>query len=77
MHPADIKAALSKKNVSAAKIADELHVSRTAVSNVIAGRSTSARIANRIATIIGKPVQDIWEPQPTIRRTKEQLRQTA
>ena len=31
MHPADIKAELGKKNISAAKIATELSVSRTAV----------------------------------------------
>lgn len=70
MHPADIKSELAKKDFTAAIIADELGVSRTAVSSVISGRSKSARIAKRIAEIIGKPIDEIWEIKTGLRRNR-------
>ena len=77
MHPEEIKAALRMRGVTSAQIADALDVKPQTVSSVIHGRGTSARIANRIADIIGKPVHDIWEPQPTLRRTPEEIRRSA
>jgi len=77
MHPADIKAELEKKNVTAAAIADELGVSRTAVSNVIKGTTRSDRIRKHIAQVINKSVNSIWAPTPSLRRTSAEIRRSA
>ena len=60
MHPADIKAALQKANSSAAQIARELDISETAVAHVIYGRSSSLRIASKIAERTGIDIHLIW-----------------
>lgn len=60
MHPANIKAALEIYGTSQTEIANELGVSDSAVNLVITGRSTSRRIANAIATKIGKSIDEIW-----------------
>ncbi len=72
MHPEQIKAAMRMNGVTSAVLADELGVSSVTVSQVISGRSTSKRIANRIAQIVGQPVEVLWPPQPrlVLRRTK-------
>lgn len=77
MHAEEIKAALRMAGVTASQIADDLGVTPQTVSGVIRGKTTSSKIANRISEVIGKPKDEIWEPQPLLRRTKEQLRQTA
>lgn len=60
MHPADIQAALKKKGVTQRAIAGELEVSDVTINNVISGRGTSRRIANLIARLIDKDVEEIW-----------------
>lgn len=60
MHPADIKAALQKRNSSQAKIADTAQVSRAHVSYVIQGRSKSRRVADIISRVTGLPVDRMW-----------------
>ena len=72
MHPEEIKAAMRMVGVTPAALADELSVANSSVSQVISGRATSARIATRIAQIIGKPVDVIWPPKPklVLRRAK-------
>ena len=72
MHPEEIKAAIRMKGTTPAAIGDELHVSRSMVSHVINGNAKSARIAQHIADLIGKPVAVIWPPKdkPVLRRTR-------
>jgi len=72
MHPEEIKAAMRMKGITPTALADELKVANSSVSQVISGRATSARIAGRIAEIIGKPVEFIWPPKnkPVLRRMK-------
>lgn len=82
MHPAEIKAALEMRGVSQLDIAKQLrgakrrHISATAVSLVIHGRSRSQRIENRIAAVIAKPPHEIW-PQwhgPNAKQRKRPMR---
>lgn len=68
MHPEEIKAALRMRGVTPAALADELEVAPSTMSQVISGRSTSARVMGRIAAIIGEPVTTIWPPKPTLSR---------
>jgi lambda repressor-like predicted transcriptional regulator len=63
MHPERIKAALRMKGFTPTALADELGVANSSVSQVISGRTTSARIAGRIAQILGKAVDAIWAPK--------------
>lgn len=60
MHPADIKALLEKAGYTQIKLGRELKVSDVMVNHVIKGRSTSRRIAKRIAQITGKTLNDLW-----------------
>ena len=60
MHPADIQCALKKKGVCMADIATALEVSSVSVSNVVAGKTKSRKIASAIAKVIDKPIDDIW-----------------
>lgn len=60
MHPEDIKAILRKRGSTLAAIAADLHVSPSAVSHVVAGRAESARVARRIADVIGREPAAIW-----------------
>lgn len=71
MHPEEIKAAIRMTGTTPAAVADELGVSRSMISHVIAGTAKSARIADRIAQITGVPVVTLWPPapaKPTLRR---------
>lgn len=60
MHPEDIKASIRKTGVTPADLARELGVSHMSVSYVIEGRHTSRRIADRIAEITGKSLNQLW-----------------
>lgn len=73
MHPEEIKSAMRMKGTTPAALADELQVTKTSISLVISGRSTSARIAKRISEIIGKQVDVIWPPRKNLalRRIKK------
>lgn len=64
MHREQIKAAIRMIGVTPAMIAEELNISQSAVTSIIAGRSTSARVQNYIAKLIDKPVNEIWPTQP-------------
>lgn len=79
MNAERIKASLRMKGITPAALADELQVSTPTMSQVISGRSVSARIRNRIAEILGKSVDEIWPPakKPPLRRTKAQLARAA
>jgi lambda repressor-like predicted transcriptional regulator len=72
MHPEQIKAAMRMKGVTPAALADEMLVSSATVSQVISGRSESARIKARIAQIVGMPVASLWAPKDPspLRRVK-------
>lgn len=59
MHPEEIKAAIRMRGFTAASIADELEVTRSAVSAVING-AASLRIRTRIAEVLGKSVESLW-----------------
>jgi lambda repressor-like predicted transcriptional regulator len=60
MHPEDIKGALRKAGTSAAKVALDLKVSKTTMSEVIHGKTTSRRIARAIAKALGATLDDLW-----------------
>jgi len=60
MHPEQIKAEIRMKGTTPAAIADDLHLSRMTVSNVIHGRITSRRVADAISSVIKKPVHSLW-----------------
>lgn len=59
MHPEEIKAAIRMRGFTSASIADELEVTRSAVSAVING-AVSCRIRTKIAQVLGKPADSIW-----------------
>lgn len=62
MHPADIKAAISKAGSSQADVARTLKpaVTPSAVWAVINGNSRSAAIAQHISALTGLPVHAMW-----------------
>jgi|GEM_PF-1453840 len=66
MHPEHIKAAMRIAGITPAMLADELEVSRSTVSQVMNGRSTSARIQARIAEITGLSVNTLWPAKPRL-----------
>lgn len=70
MHPEEIKAALRMKGVTLAALADEMDLSRSMVTHVIHGHSRSRRVMEHIAGIVGRPVERIWPPRPSLRRMK-------
>ncbi len=70
MHPEEIKAALRIQGVTLAALAQELSLSRSMVTQVIHGYARSKRVEERIAQILGKPVEGIWKHKPTLRRAK-------
>ncbi|MDF1483714.1 helix-turn-helix domain-containing protein [Ramlibacter sp. H39-3-26] len=78
MHPEEIKAALRIKGVTLTALAGELKLSRSMVTQVIYGYARSRRVQERIAKIIGKPINAIWLTQkPRLRRQKDKLGLTA
>ncbi|MGJ7611818.1 MULTISPECIES: helix-turn-helix domain-containing protein [unclassified Variovorax] len=60
MHPEQIKADIRMRGTTPAALADDLHVSRMTVSNVIHSRITSRRVAEAIAKTIDKTVSQVW-----------------
>ena len=73
MHPEQIKAALRMKGVTPTALADELGVANSTVSQVISGRSVSARIRRAISRITGHSVDVLWPPansRPSLRRSR-------
>jgi lambda repressor-like predicted transcriptional regulator len=70
MHPEEIKAALRIKGITLAALAQELSLSRSMVTQVIHGYARSRRVEERIAQILGKPVDGIWKHKPVLRRSK-------
>lgn len=59
----DRKAEIARRNVRQADIARRLDVSDTAVSDVVSGRSRSARIEQAVADAIGMPVEEVFPPR--------------
>lgn len=71
--PEQIKAAMRMKGITQTALSEQLHVAKSTVSQVISGRSVSARVQGRIAEIIGKSVSEIWPKEnqrPVLRRTR-------
>lgn len=78
MHPEEIKAAIRMKRTTAARIADELGVSGSTLSQVILGKGTSARVKRRIAEVTGLTVEQLWPPaslEMSMRRKKVRIGQ--
>ena len=76
MHPEQIKAAMRMKGVTPTALADEMRVSNATMSQVISGRSVSARMRNRIAEITGYSIETLWpvsSVRPVLRRTRAQV----
>ena len=74
MHPEEIKAALRMRGITLSALADEAGVSRSMVSHVVNGYAKSAHLMERIAQVIGKPIEAIWKPRPALRRTRSAAR---
>lgn len=72
MHPEKIKAELRIQGYTMARIADELGVCHSAISNVVSGKLVSGRIRNRIAEIVGRPTNAMWPERPLMRRSRAQ-----
>lgn len=73
MHPERIKALMRMKGVTPTALADEMGVANSTMSQVISGRSESARIKRRIAEITGYSVETLWpriNARPVLRRTR-------
>lgn len=68
MHAEQIKAEMRIAGQSPAMVAAELGVTRSTMSQVIHGRTTSHRVQSRIAAILDKAVSEIWEPKKTLNR---------
>jgi predicted transcriptional regulator len=68
MTPKKIRILLMENDVRQARIADQLGVSRTAVSNVIKGIVESRRIKNAIASAVGKKLEELWPSENKTRR---------
>lgn len=60
MHPADIKASLTKAGCRQFQIARQLKVTQPAVHLVIKGQTKSRRIATAISRVTGISVKDLW-----------------
>jgi len=60
MTRAERKAALILHGIKMRDVAQKLKVQPTTVSQVVAGRSKSARIQKYLAKQIGKTVEEIW-----------------
>jgi len=60
MHYADIIATLHKTGYPPCKVADNLGVSRSSVSQVIRGTSTSYDIATYISSVTNKTLIRLW-----------------
>jgi len=60
MHREDIKAELRKRGASAADIARGLGVTRSAVTNTLAGTRRSRRIEAEIARVLDVPLHRLW-----------------
>lgn len=60
MQAIDIKYALQKANVSQADIARQCGVSKVTVGYVVAGTTTSRRIASAISAATGLPMDQLW-----------------
>lgn len=73
MHPEQIKAELRIAGTTISIVADELLVAQATVSQVVHGRSNSRRIKERIAEIINRPVDEIWEPKKSLNRSREEI----
>ena len=59
----DRKAELARRGVRQSDIARALDVSDTAVSDVVIGRSRSARIEQAIAAALGRAVEEVFPPR--------------
>lgn len=71
MHPELIKAEMRMAGYTCSSLADELAISCSSVSAVIAGRGASRKTQVRIAQIIGKPVAAVWpKKDSSLRRMK-------
>lgn len=79
--PEYIKAEIRIRAHTASSIGDELGVSRTAVANVIEGKSKSARIRQHISQLLGQPISVLWPEKkaaaPGLRRSKSGDRRVA
>lgn len=71
MHPEQIKAEMRMAGITPAALADSLSVAKSTISQVISGRTESARIKAKIAEILGRSITAIWPDKgPSLRRSK-------
>ena len=82
MNSEQIKTALREKNCTLAIIADSLGVAANAVSQVIHRHSRSFNIANGIAIILEKPINEVFPDvpeyaEPNLSRTRNKAKRSA
>ena len=58
-----VKGLMAGHGIIQQSVADKFRVTRMAVSRVVLGRSTSARIRAEIAIRVGMSVQQLWPPK--------------
>lgn len=71
MHYADILAAMTKADNPPSKVARDLEVSPSAVSQVIHGKANSYDIASYIAAVTNIPLNKLWPDKRYDRAPKE------
>jgi len=60
LHPADIKAAITKAGLTQTELAKRLGVSITAINLVIKDHTHSRRIASAISRLTGYSLEELW-----------------
>ncbi len=60
MHYADIYAAMVKAGHPPSKVADDLGVQRSAISQIIRGQASSRKIAYHISAVTGLPLNKMF-----------------
>ncbi len=70
MHPEEIKAEMRMQGITLVILAEEMGVSRSMISHVINGHAKSEAIQQRIAALLRCKVEQLWEPRPSLRRSR-------
>jgi lambda repressor-like predicted transcriptional regulator len=73
MHPEQIKAEMRMRGYTQARLADEIGVKKSTVSQVIGGVGKSFPIQTAIANLLGISIEKLWPGQVRLRRSRLEL----
>jgi len=73
MHPEQIKAEMRMRGYTQARLADEMGVKKSTVSQVISGTGKSLPIQTAIAKLLGKKITELWPGQIRLRRSRAEI----